>query len=34
MLEMILNGLEIQVEPGTTLLEAAHFYGIDIPTLC
>ncbi len=34
MLEMTLNGLEIHVEPGTTLLEAALFYGIDIPTLC
>jgi bidirectional [NiFe] hydrogenase diaphorase subunit len=29
-----LNGLEIAVEKGTTLLEAAKFYGIEIPTLC
>ncbi|MBS4023057.1 MAG: (2Fe-2S)-binding protein [Dethiobacter sp.] len=29
-----LNGLEVSVEEGTTLLEAAKFYGIEIPTLC
>ncbi len=31
---MTLNGLEIEVEAGTTLLEASLFYGIEIPTLC
>jgi len=34
MLHLTLNGLEISVEKGTTLLEAAKFYGIEIPTLC
>ncbi len=34
MINMILNGLEISVEKGTTLLETANFYGIEIPTLC
>jgi NADH dehydrogenase/NADH:ubiquinone oxidoreductase subunit G len=29
-----LNGLEVSVEKGTTVLEAAMFYGIGIPTLC
>jgi len=29
-----LNGLDVAVEEGTTLLEAAQFYGIPIPTLC
>lgn len=34
MINLSLNGLGIAVEKGTTLLEAAHFYGINIPTLC
>ncbi|MFO7951961.1 MAG: 2Fe-2S iron-sulfur cluster-binding protein [Bacillota bacterium] len=34
MINMVLNGLEISVEEGTTVLEAARFYGIEIPTLC
>jgi bidirectional [NiFe] hydrogenase diaphorase subunit len=29
-----LNGLNVKVEPGTTLLGAAQFFGIPIPTLC
>jgi len=29
-----LNGLEVQVEKGSTILEACKFYGIEIPTLC
>jgi bidirectional [NiFe] hydrogenase diaphorase subunit len=29
-----LNGMEVSVEEGTTLLEAARFYGMEIPTLC
>ncbi|MBM2813690.1 MAG: hypothetical protein HW421_452 [Ignavibacteria bacterium] len=34
MLNFLLNGLEVQVENGTTILEAARFYGFPIPTLC
>lgn len=34
MIHLTINGLEIAVEEGTTLLEAANFYGIEIPTLC
>lgn len=31
---MKLNGLEVKVEKGITILEAARFYGFPIPTLC
>ncbi|MDO9574300.1 MAG: 2Fe-2S iron-sulfur cluster-binding protein [Candidatus Contubernalis sp.] len=34
MVKFTLNGLEVSVEKGTTLLEASKFYGIEIPTLC
>ena len=34
MIKFKLNGLEVEVEDGTTLLEAARFYGFPIPTLC
>ncbi|MBU4483856.1 (2Fe-2S)-binding protein [bacterium] len=34
MINLIINGLEIQVEKGTTLLEAAETLGFPIPTLC
>lgn len=34
MISLTINGLPVQVEPGTTLLEAAQFLGIEIPTLC
>lgn len=34
MISMTLNGLDVQVEEGWTILEAARFYGIDVPTLC
>lgn len=34
MITMIMNNLEIQVEEGWTILEAAKFYGLEIPTLC
>ena len=34
MVTMKLNGLEVKVEKGTTVLEAAQFYGFPIPTLC
>jgi len=29
-----INGLDVAVEEGTTLLEAARFFGFPIPTLC
>ncbi len=29
-----INGIEVEVEPGTTVLEAARFLGLPIPTLC
>jgi NADH dehydrogenase/NADH:ubiquinone oxidoreductase subunit G len=29
-----MNGLEVKVEEGSTLLDAAKFYGLEIPTLC
>jgi NADH dehydrogenase/NADH:ubiquinone oxidoreductase subunit G len=31
---LTINGLKVSVEEGTTLLEAARFYGFPIPTLC
>ncbi len=34
MITFTLNGLEVQVDEGTTLLEAAKFYGFPVPTLC
>jgi len=34
MITLTINGLEVQVEEGTTLLEAARFFGFPIPTLC
>ena len=34
MVNFKLNGLDVQVEEGTTILEAARFYGFPIPTLC
>jgi coenzyme F420 hydrogenase subunit beta len=34
MIQFKLNGLEVKVEKGTTILEAAQFYGFPIPTLC
>ncbi len=34
MINLKMNGLDISVEKGTTLLEAAQFYGFPIPTLC
>jgi len=33
-MELILNGIKVQVEEGWTILEAAKFYGVSIPTLC
>jgi len=34
MINLTLNGLNVLVEEGTTLLEAAKFFGFPIPTLC
>ena len=34
MIGLQINGLEVSVEEGTTLLEAARFFGFPIPTLC
>ncbi len=34
MLELSINGIDVQVEEGSTILDAARFLGIDIPTLC
>ncbi|MDP8207876.1 MAG: 2Fe-2S iron-sulfur cluster-binding protein [Candidatus Electryonea clarkiae] len=34
MISFELNGLQVQVEEGSTLLEAAKFFGFPIPTLC
>jgi len=34
MITLNINGLDVQVEKGTTLLEAARFLGFPIPTLC
>lgn len=32
--KLTLNGIEVEVERGSTVLEAAQFLGIPIPTLC
>jgi len=34
MINLFINGLPVSVEEGTTLLEAARFLGVPIPTLC
>ena len=34
MINLTLNGLNVSVEEGTTLLETANFYGFPIPTMC
>lgn len=34
MIQFILNGLEVSAEESWTILEAARFYGLEIPTLC
>ena len=34
MISLKINGLKVSVEKGTTLLEAARFFGFPIPTLC
>ncbi len=34
MITLQINGLEVSVDEGATLLEAAQFLGFPIPTLC
>ena len=34
MIQLRMNGLDVQAEEGWTLLETARFFGIEIPTLC
>ncbi len=34
MVSLTINGLQVSVEEGATILEAAQFYGFPIPTLC
>ena len=34
MMTLTINGLDVSVEKGTTILEAARFLGFPIPTLC
>jgi len=34
MIKLTINGLPVSVEKGSTILEAARFYGFPIPTLC
>lgn len=34
MVNLTINGLNVQVEEGTTILEASRFLGFPIPTLC
>jgi NADH dehydrogenase/NADH:ubiquinone oxidoreductase subunit G len=34
MIKITINGLEVEVEEGWTVLEAAKFLGLEIPTLC
>jgi len=34
MVSLVVNGVDVPVEEGTTLLEAAQFLGFPIPTLC
>ena len=34
MINLKINGIEVSVDRGTTLLEAAQFLGLPIPTLC
>ena len=34
MIQLTINGLPLEVQEGTTLLEAARFLGFPIPTLC
>jgi len=33
-MKITLNGINVEVEDGCTILDAAKFYGVNIPTLC
>ncbi|MGO9899295.1 MAG: 2Fe-2S iron-sulfur cluster-binding protein [Solirubrobacteraceae bacterium] len=33
-MKLTIDGIELEVEPGTTVLEAIHALGLQIPTLC
>jgi len=34
MIELRIDGLDVQTEEGSSILDVARFYGIEIPTLC
>ena len=34
MIQFSLNGVDVQAEEGSTVLDTARFYGLEIPTLC
>lgn len=34
LINLEINGMAVSAEPGSTLLESANFYGVEIPTLC
>ena len=34
MIELEIDGIDVQVEEGSSILDVARFYGIEIPTLC
>lgn len=34
LINLTIDGIDVKVKPGTTILEAAKQAGIDIPTLC
>lgn len=34
MIDLIIDGVKVQAEENSTILEVARFYGIDIPALC
>jgi len=34
MIKFRMNGMDVQAEEGSTVLETARFYGLEIPTLC
>ena len=34
MIEIRIDGIDAQTEEGSSILDVARFYGIEIPTLC
>ena len=34
MINVTINGITVQVEPGSTILQAEENAGVEIPTLC